>query len=119
LQISLKSVRRGDSITEERVDFFTGAGTMTVAELIAMLQEFPPELPVFFCPDDDGRIALSPADAIMDLVHPGQQRVMSDEDFPHDMPNGFVDSLVIYPRTVREDLSNIKTIIIGEEDIPF
>ena len=35
---------------------------MTVGELIALLEEFPPELPVFFSSDDTGRVAVAPRD---------------------------------------------------------
>ncbi len=33
---------------------------MRVAALIEMLQRFPPELPVFFCPDEVRRAVLRP-----------------------------------------------------------
>lgn len=75
---------------------------MTVGELIELLQQFPPELPVFVCPDAEGRIAISPRDAVMNLVHPGRSEVISDDDDSPYVPDGFVDSLVIYPRNVRE-----------------
>jgi hypothetical protein len=77
---------------------------MTVGELIALLGEFPPELPAFFCPDDAGRVAVAPRDAVMNLVHPGRGEVMADDDPSPAVPEGFVDSLVIYPRRVREAL---------------
>lgn len=78
------------------------ANPMTVGELIALLREFPPELPVFFCPDEAGRFALSPRDAVMNLVDPARQVVLAD-DSATTVPMGFVDSVVIYPRVVRED----------------
>jgi len=76
---------------------------MTVAHLIALLGEFPPELPVFFSPDDAGRVAVAPQDAVMNLVHPGRGEVMADDHPSPTVPEGFVDSLVVYPRQVRED----------------
>ena len=76
---------------------------MTVADLIALLGEFPAELPVFFSPDDAGLVAVAPRDAIMNLVHPGRREVMADDDLPTTIPEGFVDALVVYPRRVRED----------------
>jgi hypothetical protein len=76
---------------------------MTVAELLVLLQEFPPELPVFFSPDEEGRVALAPCGAVMNLVRPDQKEVISDDDPSSTVPDGFVDSVVIYPRVVRED----------------
>jgi hypothetical protein len=76
---------------------------MTVGELIVLLEEFPPELPVFFCPDDAGRVAVAPRDAVMNLVHLGRREVMADDDPSPTVPDGFVDALVVYPRVVRED----------------
>jgi hypothetical protein len=75
---------------------------MTVGELIDLLNEFPPELPVFFTPDADGRRAVAPVDAVMDLVHPGNGRVLDDDDPYGTVPPGFKDALVIHPRAVRE-----------------
>ena len=75
---------------------------MTVGELIRLLQEFPPELPVFFTPDALGRRAVAPVDAVMDLVHPGRGEVMPDDDPCTTVPPGFADALVIHPRVVRE-----------------
>ena len=76
---------------------------MTVADLIALLGEFPDELPVFFSPDDAGLVAVAPMDAIMNLVHPERREVMGDDDLPTTIPVGFIDALVIYPWKVRED----------------
>ncbi len=76
---------------------------MTVADLIALLGEFPPELPVFFSPDAVGRVAVAPKDAVMNLVHPGRGEVIADDEPSPTIPEGFVDSLVVYPRQVRED----------------
>jgi hypothetical protein len=75
---------------------------MTVGELIALLGEFPPELPVFFSPDGGGRVAVVPRDAVMNLVHPGRREVMADDDPSPTIPEGFVDALVVYPRVVRD-----------------
>lgn len=77
---------------------------MTVGDLITLLREFPPELPAFFSPDDAGRVAVSPRDAVMNLVHPGRGEVMADDDPSPTVPHGFVDSVVIYPRVVREEI---------------
>jgi hypothetical protein len=77
---------------------------MTVSGLIELLQEFPPELPVFFSPDDAGRVAVVPRDAVMNLVHPARGEVMADDDPFPTIPEGFVDSLVIYPRPVRDEI---------------
>ena len=76
---------------------------MTVADLIVLLGEFPPELPVFFNPDDAGRVAVAPRDAVMNLVHPGIGEVLSEDDPSPTVPGGFIDSVVVYPRRVRED----------------
>ena len=70
---------------------------MNVGELIALLREFPAELPAFFNIDAAGRIAIAPRDAVMNLVHPGRGEIISDEP-PPIIPEGFVDSLVVYPR---------------------
>jgi hypothetical protein len=75
---------------------------MTVAELLALLQDFPPELPVFFSPDDEGRVALAPRDTVMNLVHPGREEIVPDNELAFAVPEGFVDSVVIYRRVVRE-----------------
>jgi hypothetical protein len=75
---------------------------MTVGELIELLNEFPPELPVFFATDEAGRQAIAPVDAIMDLVHPSRGRVLDDDDPHGTVPPGYTDALVIHPRTVRE-----------------
>ena len=76
---------------------------MKVADLIAPLGEFPTELPVFFSPDDAGRVAVAPRDAVMNLVHPGRGVVIADDDPSPTIPEEFVDSLVVYPRVVREE----------------
>ena len=75
---------------------------MTVGELIDLLNEFPPELPVFFTPDADGRRAVAPVDAIMDLVHPTRGWVLDDHDPYRTVPPGYSEALVIHPRVVRE-----------------
>jgi hypothetical protein len=77
--------------------------TMKVHELIALLSEFPGELPVFFTPDDEGRCAVAPKDAALNLVHPERGQVIDDGESSVDSLEGFVDSLVIYPRIVREE----------------
>jgi hypothetical protein len=79
----------------------TGAQAMTVADLVALLSEFPPELPVFFCPDEVGRAAVIPRDAVMDLVHPTRGEVLADGT--PSIPDGFIDALVIHPCVVRDD----------------
>ena len=85
------------------MQMFGGGGfPMTVSELIALLEEFPPELPVFFSPDDAGRVAVAPRDAVMNLVCPLRREIMADDDPSPTVPEGFVDALVIYPRLVRD-----------------
>jgi hypothetical protein len=77
---------------------------MRVGELAELLREFPPELPVFFCPQGDGlnedHIALAPQDAVMNLVAIAQQKAMGFnvggiEGGDHE------DAVVIYPTNVR------------------
>ena len=75
---------------------------MTVAGLIALLEECPPDLPVFFSPDDAGRSVVAPRDAVMNLVHPGRREALVDDDPSPVVPDGFVDCVVVYPRPVRE-----------------
>ncbi len=67
-----------------------------------LLHEFPPELPVFFSPDDEGQVAMMPCDAVINLVHPARREIVADDDPWLTVPDGFVDSLVIYPRVVRQ-----------------
>lgn len=73
---------------------------MTVSDLIAMLGEFPPGLPVFVTAD--GRSAFAPADAVMNLTHPRRGEVMAFDGDSGEVPEGFIDSLVIYPQPVRD-----------------
>ncbi|HUE16324.1 MAG TPA: hypothetical protein VMR25_19275 [Planctomycetaceae bacterium] len=73
---------------------------MNVRELIMLLEKFPEDLPVYFAPDDEGRVALAPRSAVMNLVHPERRQVIADDDSSAVVPEGFVDSLVIYPRVV-------------------
>jgi hypothetical protein len=75
---------------------------MTTRELIHLLEEFPEDLPVFFSPDADGRTAIEPRDAVMNLVHPSEGKVIGEGDPSPKAPPGYLDSLVIYPRIVRE-----------------
>jgi hypothetical protein len=77
---------------------------MTVSELIARLEEFPPELPVFFSPDEAARIAISPRNVVLNLTHAGQGELLPRMPPSPTVPEGFVDSVVIYPRTVREEV---------------
>jgi hypothetical protein len=72
---------------------------MRVAELIMMLQRFPPELEVFFCPDEARRLVIAPQDAFMNLVHPALAEVIDDDEPAATVPDGYVDSLVIYGAT--------------------
>lgn len=74
---------------------------MTVGELIDLLGEFPPELPVFFQPDPPARRVSAPRDAILDLVHPGRAEVLPDGT-TGPIPPGYVDALVVSPTVVRE-----------------
>jgi hypothetical protein len=73
---------------------------MNVRELIVLLEKFPEDLLVYFAPDDEGRVALALRSAVMNLVHPKRRQVMADDDPSAVIPEGFVDSLVIYPRVV-------------------
>jgi hypothetical protein len=75
---------------------------MTVGELIKLLNEFPSNLQVYFCPDADGKRAMSPVDATLNMVHRGRGEVMNDEDPYSTVPPGFGDALVIYPKVVRD-----------------
>ncbi len=75
---------------------------MTVADLIVLLGEFPPELPIFFSTDDAGRVAVAPQDAVMNLVHPGMGEVLREDDPSPTIPDGFIDSVVVYPRRMRD-----------------
>jgi hypothetical protein len=73
---------------------------MTVGQLIKLLKKFPPQYPVFFSPEAAGRLALSPRDAIMNLVNPDQSEVIEDDESTRGRPHGYVDGVVIYPREV-------------------
>ena len=84
---------------------------MTVQALIDLLGEFPPELPVFFCPAAEGlgadHPAIAPRDAVMTLVDPGRRVAMAfspdGEGYIYPTaPEPYTDALVIYPCTVRE-----------------
>lgn len=75
---------------------------MKVADLIALLRVFPPGLPVFFSPDGVGQLAIAPRDAVMNLVHPERGEVIADDNQSTEVPQGFVDSIVIYPCYVRD-----------------
>ncbi len=74
---------------------------MTVGELVALLDGFPPDLPVYFSPDPAGRVAVGAADAVVNLVNPARHEVIGDDDTSVTIPNGFTDAVVIYPRSVN------------------
>lgn len=67
---------------------------MTVAELIKLLRRFPPQFPVFISLEDGQGGAIAPEDAVMNLVHERQRKIIDDDGT---VPDGFVDSVVIYP----------------------
>jgi hypothetical protein len=77
---------------------------MKVRELMALLSEFPDDMPVFFLPEGEGQGVFAPKDAVMNLVHPERGQVVDETESSADDLAGFVDSVVIYPRVVREDL---------------
>ena len=77
---------------------------MKVCELMALLSEFPDDLPVFFLPEGEGHGVVAPKDAVMNLVHPERGQVVDDTESSADDLAGFVDSVVIYPTVIREDL---------------
>lgn len=75
---------------------------MTVGELQALLAHFPPSFPAFVRPGPDETVV--PAeDAVMELVHPVRGVVLPDE-YTGQIPDGFVDAVVLYSRPVRDDL---------------
>ncbi|HKB02565.1 MAG TPA: hypothetical protein VKD90_10120 [Gemmataceae bacterium] len=78
---------------------------MTVAEVVRLLAEFPPELPVFFTPDTAGRRAFAPLGAVRDLVHPTRGEVLNEDDRYATVPMGFTHALVIQPCVVREPIA--------------
>lgn len=78
---------------------------MTVGELNQLLQQFPPELPVYFCPQseslDNDHVAISPEDAVMNLVARSRLSIMGftgngGEQSDH------CDAVVVYPIKVRD-----------------
>jgi hypothetical protein len=73
---------------------------MTVRELRELLNRFPPDLPVFFAPDESERRVVAPQTVIMNLVHPQRREVIA-EDSGSSLPKGFVDALVIYSGEIR------------------
>jgi hypothetical protein len=77
---------------------------MKVCELMALLSQFPDSLPVFFLPDGESNAVVAPKDAVMNLVHPERGQVVDDGESSAGNLLGFVDSVVIYARVVREDL---------------
>jgi hypothetical protein len=76
---------------------------MNVRELIALLSQFPEDFPVFFLPDGESHNVVAPRDAVMNLVHPERGRVVDDDELSAEVPQGFVDSVVIYASVARED----------------
>lgn len=76
---------------------------MTVKDLIALLEEFPESLPVYFSLGDGTERVLAPVDAVMNLVDAGRG-VEMPENYPGKrVPEGYHDSLVVYPHVVRDD----------------
>jgi hypothetical protein len=74
---------------------------MTVGELIRLLGEFPPELPVYFAPDAATERVIAPADAIIDRVDQDKGRVLADRDPHRTIPPGYGAALVIHASLVR------------------
>lgn len=78
---------------------------MTVGELIEMLQIFPPQFPVFLCPESDGfddcHAVISPVDAVMNLVAESQHSAMGFNGVSADSTD-MIDAVVIYPVNVRD-----------------
>jgi hypothetical protein len=76
---------------------------MKVKDLIALLEEFPESLPVYFSLGDGTERVLAPVDAIMNLVN-AKLGVEMPENYPGKrVPEGYYDSLVVYPHVVRDD----------------
>lgn len=81
----------------------TEGSAMKVKDLIALLREFPESLPVYFSLGDGTEKVLAPVDAIMNLVN-ARMGVEMPEDFPgKQVPEGYHDSLVVYPHVVRDN----------------
>ena len=77
---------------------------MKVKDLIALLEEFPESLPVYFSLGDGTERVLAPVDAIMNLVN-AKLGVEMPENYPGKrVPEGYYDSLVVYPHVVRENV---------------
>ena len=78
---------------------------MRVGELMELLRGFPPDLLVLFCPQgaglNDDDVAVTPLDAVMNLVAVAQQKAMGFkvsgiEDSGHE------GAVVIYSINVRD-----------------
>ena len=96
---------------------------MTVAELMELLEQFPPGLPVFFCPTADELTAehgaIAPRDAVMNLVDSRRRVAMGfspdGESYVYPVaPHGFADALVIYPLAVQRQGFEVQR--VAEQD---
>lgn len=75
---------------------------MTVRDLIELLGEFPPGLPVYFAPDAAADRVMAPVDAIIDRVHKDKALVLADKDPYGTVPPGYGAALVIHASFVRK-----------------
>ena len=75
---------------------------MTVGELIRLLGEFPPQLPVYFAPDATAERVIAPVDALLDRVHQDKGVVLTDKDPYGTVPPGYGVALVIHASLVRK-----------------
>ncbi|MFM7110628.1 MAG: hypothetical protein ACKO26_05750 [Planctomycetota bacterium] len=76
---------------------------MTVKELIRLLREFPETLPVYFSLGDGSDRVIQPVDAIMNLVNTDLRMELPDEYPERHIPEGYFDSVVVYPHVIRDN----------------
>jgi hypothetical protein len=81
----------------------TGETAMTVRELVSLLLEFPENLPVHFSLGDGSGRVIQPMDAIMNLVNGNMKLELPDEYPERHIPEGYVDSVVVYPHVIRDN----------------
>jgi len=81
----------------------TGKTAMTEKELIRLLREFPETLPVHFSLGDGSDRVIQPVDAIMNLVNTDLRMELPDEYPERHIPEGYVDSVVVYPHVIRDN----------------
>lgn len=75
---------------------------MTVGELIRLLGEFPPQLPVYFAPDAAAERVIAPVDALLDRVHQDKGLILADKDPYGTVPPGYGAALVVHASFVRK-----------------